>query len=67
MLRLPLSVPAAVGKKVAWTEHENPAAKVVPQLFVSAKLASADMASSSFVPPVLVIVTVCAALLLPIC
>src|SRR5437016_2717438 len=66
MLRLPLSVPAAVGKKVTWTEHESPATKVVPQLFVSANLASADMASSSFVPPVLVIVTVWAGLVVPI-
>lgn len=63
MVRVPFVGPAADGAKVTLIVHEPPAATLLPQLFVWLKLVLAVMlATVSAAVPVLLSVTVCAAL-----
>lgn len=62
----PVLVPPAVGVKLTLSVHEPPAPKPPPQLLVTAKSPLAVMLlKASVAPPLLLIVTVCAALVLP--
>lgn len=66
MLRLPLRVPVAVGVKNTLTVQFAPAATLVPQLFVCVKSPLAVILEIVSAPlPLLVKVTVCAALVVP--
>ena len=65
-VRLPLTVPTAVGAKVTLTVHDAPAASDEPQVLVCPYWAEAVMPDSvAAAAPLLVIVTVRAALVVP--
>ena len=66
MVRLPVSVPAAVGVKVTLMAHAAPGATLGPQLSVSPKLVSTVIPRRRFCVPVLVTVTVWAGLVVPV-
>src|SRR5262249_15243697 len=63
IVRLPVRLPEAIGRKVTLTVHDAPAASAVPQLLVwlkSPEVPTLDRAAAAV--PVLVTVTACAGL-----
>ena len=67
MVNVPVLVPLAVGLKVTEMKHFAPATRVVPQAWVSAKSPLTLMPLIVNVPaPVLLRVTVCAPLVVPV-
>jgi hypothetical protein len=66
-VNVPVRAPAAVGLKVTLMVQEPPAVTLLPQLLASEKSPlMATLATASAAPPVLLRVTVCAALVVPV-